>query len=697
MRDTTGRPKVLISYAHADAPIVRNIYARLESEGVQPWMDEKDILAGEDWLEAIRRAIRAADFYLLCLSPNSISRRGVLQREVRTALDVEQEKLRDDIYVIPAWIQGGEPFPKGTMNELPEALTRKQWVNLGSPAGWQNLTRAMNRQLSRSGRRESIGGAPAPPPSNQGSSETLQAAIGSMRSATKAGDRTRAERSWSAVKLLLLSTDAPVPDRLARPLLTQLAKRRWFDLLAEVTDLFMQTGSPASYVRRFYAEAMRVKGFRAGSLDMLQGLKGEATEPLEQGDVNLALYDAYVELYASSRVGTGRRAATAIANAAAACDGAWHADPRRNLLHAALGAALAARADANGVDLATTTSPVETARFVIDELDQRIELGGVLASADCAAALIAAAIIGERDRIQEWLDRFLEHPETDSHELDRVRQHFSIWWQGEQAAEIESIVQRVAAALLVRDGSSPAPGSGPEAPYERVFGPDSFVTLTSYRRGLEAAQSIARIEQEEGAGIASGVVVRLGDLLGTDDQELVLLTNAYVVTNDAAVKEQLAFGVPDMESLKVRFSAPVETLHRITSILFSSPPHELDVSIARLDPAVHNVGPLTLAKVIPARAAGIRVLGYPAGRGLAFSDGQLIDSDDRHLHYTTPTEGGSSGSAVFNREWRLIGIHHAGSAEMPRLHGASGTYAANEGISILAIMSAVRAAFARTP
>jgi hypothetical protein len=151
------KPQVFISYAHADSKVARKIHGQLTAAGLRPWIDEDDILTGQDWLNAIKTAIRRSDFFLLCLSPRSIDRRGVLQREVRTALDVRREKLHPDIYFLPAWIQAGEPFPKDEMEELPDELKNIQWVNLGEPSGWDKLLRSINHQLGRLGKRGAAG------------------------------------------------------------------------------------------------------------------------------------------------------------------------------------------------------------------------------------------------------------------------------------------------------------------------------------------------------------------------------------------------------------------------------------------------------------------------------------------------------------------------------------------------------------
>jgi V8-like Glu-specific endopeptidase len=65
----------------------------------------------------------------------------------------------------------------------------------------------------------------------------------------------------------------------------------------------------------------------------------------------------------------------------------------------------------------------------------------------------------------------------------------------------------------------------------------------------------------------------------------------------------------------------------------------------------------------------------------------------REVAYPAPTEGGSSGSPVFNSsQWKVIGLHHKGGGiGMPRLNGKDGTYGANEGISVHCIREAIGA------
>ncbi len=53
--------RVFLCHASQDKPAVRRIHARLKRDGFLPWLDEKQILAGQDWDLEIRRAVRDSD------------------------------------------------------------------------------------------------------------------------------------------------------------------------------------------------------------------------------------------------------------------------------------------------------------------------------------------------------------------------------------------------------------------------------------------------------------------------------------------------------------------------------------------------------------------------------------------------------------------------------------------------------------
>ena len=132
--------RIFLSYARPDEGKVKNLYQRLSDAGFKPWMDKKDILPGEIWQSCIQKAIERSDFFLTCLSANSVNRRGFLQREIKDALDIWQEMLEDDIYLIPVRLEDCE---------APESLRKFQWVNLFEEDGWTRLVKAIQEGMER--------------------------------------------------------------------------------------------------------------------------------------------------------------------------------------------------------------------------------------------------------------------------------------------------------------------------------------------------------------------------------------------------------------------------------------------------------------------------------------------------------------------------------------------------------------------
>ncbi len=147
--------QIFLSYARKDAAQVEKLYQQLSAAGFSPWLDTRHILPGEKWRHSIRNAIRQAHFVLVCLSVNSVNRRGVIQREIKQALDLEQEMLESDIYLIPVRLDDCA---------LPDQLAEYQAVDWFEPHGPQRLIEALRDGARRRPRQTSNGSQPPPRP-----------------------------------------------------------------------------------------------------------------------------------------------------------------------------------------------------------------------------------------------------------------------------------------------------------------------------------------------------------------------------------------------------------------------------------------------------------------------------------------------------------------------------------------------------
>jgi hypothetical protein len=84
--------QVFMCHSSGDKIAVRELSERLKRDGSRPWLDEEAILPGQEWQTEITKAVRASDVIIVCLSKASINKEGFVQREIRVALDVADEK-----------------------------------------------------------------------------------------------------------------------------------------------------------------------------------------------------------------------------------------------------------------------------------------------------------------------------------------------------------------------------------------------------------------------------------------------------------------------------------------------------------------------------------------------------------------------------------------------------------------------------
>ena len=130
-----NRLKIFISYAHEDIDKVRSISNILKENGFLPWIADENLLPGEKWRVAIQRAIRDSDIILVCLSNSSVSKKGYIQRELKIAFDVWDEKPDNAIFLIPILLEHCE---------VPDMLRDLQWVDFTKKSGVKSLLMALH-------------------------------------------------------------------------------------------------------------------------------------------------------------------------------------------------------------------------------------------------------------------------------------------------------------------------------------------------------------------------------------------------------------------------------------------------------------------------------------------------------------------------------------------------------------------------
>jgi hypothetical protein len=114
---------VFISHSSTDKPFARTLHDALQEHGVRCWLDEKQLLPGDDLADQIDRGIRLWDKMILCCSERSLRNSWWVETELDKALQKEQRIRKEegrtvralvpldlDGYVFSGWESGRKSF-----------------------------------------------------------------------------------------------------------------------------------------------------------------------------------------------------------------------------------------------------------------------------------------------------------------------------------------------------------------------------------------------------------------------------------------------------------------------------------------------------------------------------------------------------------------------------------------------------------
>lgn len=136
------RLRVFLCHSSADKPVVRDLYRRLQADGFAPWLDEQELLPGQQWMEQILAAVIGCDAVIICLSQRSVTKEGYLQKEIREVLYAAEEKPESSILIVPLRLDDVE---------VPRSLSQWQWADLFREGGYSRLIGALTARANALG------------------------------------------------------------------------------------------------------------------------------------------------------------------------------------------------------------------------------------------------------------------------------------------------------------------------------------------------------------------------------------------------------------------------------------------------------------------------------------------------------------------------------------------------------------------
>lgn len=202
--------------------------------------------------------------------------------------------------------------------------------------------------------------------------------------------------------------------------------------------------------------------------------------------------------------------------------------------------------------------------------------------------------------------------------------------------------------------------------YEKIDLTNDFLKARFLKDGAEISKAVCRIRTPMSLGT--------GFLIASHD---FIMTNNHVLEDqDIARDSRAQFGFEEDGTLievnlkPDRFFITNKKLDYTIVACDGS-----DVSHIEVIPLLRNPATVT-------RKERVNIIQHPRGREkeIAIRNNEVILIQNHVIHYRTDTEPGSSGSGVFNDQWKLVALHHAGWS-------TGGQRSVNEGIRMASIVA----------
>ena len=241
---------------------------------------------------------------------------------------------------------------------------------------------------------------------------------------------------------------------------------------------------------------------------------------------------------------------------------------------------------------------------------------------------------------------------------------------------------------------------------EKTIHQNDMVYFAFLESGFRAGNSVCRVKIPRFEGNSPKLMPdgNPAIYLGTGwliSQELVI-TNHHVVqarenNEPAATKAEFR---SQAEGTVLEFDYNAENMpgSNVAITVLEASDETLDYAIFRI-PKQANRQPLRLLPEPVVLGQGgtkiVNIIQHPLGyaKKVALRNNHVYDAPYPAIRYFTDTEGGSSGSPVFNDQWQAIALHRAHRLVDNVIYMGQTTGVVNEGIQIEAIMADLKAKY----
>lgn len=198
--------------------------------------------------------------------------------------------------------------------------------------------------------------------------------------------------------------------------------------------------------------------------------------------------------------------------------------------------------------------------------------------------------------------------------------------------------------------------SGNEKKLEKIIGAsNTMLRINWLEKGLNASKAVCRIVYENGKPLGTGFMTQDG----------YLFTNNHVINSkEKAAQLRAEFNFEFGLDGKLR----QRTLYQFdTSDFVTSPQEALDFTrvkvVDKMESPLSQWGFVEFAPdAVPSVSDPVNIIQHPAGedKQIALNANEVLNIDGVFVQYAADTLGGSSGSPVFNQDWKVVALHHAG-------------------------------------